>query len=151
MIAVVQRVLRSSVTVDGKKISEIDRGVNVLLGVYKGDTEQAADFLAHKVAGLRIFCDDEDKMNRSLLDLRKEGIDAKALVVSQFTLCGECAKGMRPSYINAEEPVRAKEMYEYFTKKLEEEGVPCENGIFRADMKVEILNDGPVTIILNKS
>ena len=150
MIAVVQRVLRSSVTVDGELISEIGQGVNVLLGIYKGDTEAQADFLAHKIAGLRIFCDADGKMNRSMFDLRAEGIDAKALIVSQFTLCGECVKGFRPSYVNAEEPVRAKQLYEYFTKKVEEEGIPCANGIFQADMKVEIMNDGPVTIILNK-
>lgn len=150
MTAVVQRVKKSSVTVDGKLVSEIGTGVNVLLGVFRGDTEAQADFLARKIAGLRIFHDEEGKMNKSMLDLRREGTDAKALVVSQFTLCGECAKGFRPSFINAEEPERAKALYEYFTEKLTQEGIPCENGIFRADMDVMIENDGPVTIILNK-
>lgn len=148
MIAVVQRVLKSGVEVNGKSVSKISRGLLVFLGVKKGDTEINADLLAKKTANLRIFSDTEDKMNLSVKD-----IEGEILVISQFTLCTDNNKsGNRPSFTFAEDPARANELYEYFIKKLKEEYKYNKvfSGIFAAEMKVDILNDGPVTIILEK-
>ena len=145
MKAVIQRVSRASVTVDGEVKGEINEGFLVLLGVEETDTPDEADLLAKKTANLRIFRDNEDKMNLSLLDKAGE-----ALVISNFTLCADTKKGNRPSFIKAMGPERANEMYEYFCVKLAEEGVKkVEKGVFGGDMKVDLLNNGPVTIILD--
>jgi len=148
MIAVIQRVLSSSVEVEGKLISEISNGLLVFLGVKKGDNESNAEFLAKKVANLRIFSDENDKMNLSVKD-----INGEVLVISQFTLCTDNGKsGNRPSFIFAEEPEKAKFLYEYFIEKLREEYQKDKifSGIFSAYMKIDIINDGPVTILLEK-
>lgn len=145
MKAVIQRVLHSSVCVDGKTVGEIQQGFTILLGVMNGDTENEAEVLAGKVARLRIFCDEQDKMNLSITD-----VGGSALVISQFTLCADSKKGNRPSFSNSAEPKEAKRLYEYFIDKLKESGVHnIQTGIFAAEMKVQILNDGPVTIILD--
>jgi D-tyrosyl-tRNA(Tyr) deacylase len=143
MIAVLQRVLQSYVEVDGNIVGKIDKGVNVLLGIEKADTQEDIKKLVNKVVNLRIFEDKKGKMNLSLLDIKGE-----ALVVSQFTLTANVKKGRRPSFENAENPEIARKLYENFIKELSMY-VPVESGIFGADMKVFILNDGPVTFILN--
>jgi len=145
MRAVVQRVTRSSVSVAGEIVGEIEHGLTVLIGVREGDTEAHARWLAHKIAGLRIFEDENEKMNLSLLD-----IGGQALVVSQFTLYGNPKKGFRPSFVDAARPEIAEPLIERFVEFLREEGVPVQTGIFQAMMQVEIHNDGPVTIILEK-
>jgi len=146
MKAVVQRVSRSSVTVDGKVVGAVDRGVMVLLGVTHEDGEEQARWLAKKIAGLRIFEDAEGKMNRSLLD-----VGGGALVISQFTLYGDCRKGRRPSFSTAARPEIAEPLVEQFAEYLRREGVqPVESGVFGAYMQVEIHNDGPVTLILER-
>jgi len=140
-------VSRSSVTVDGEVVGAVDRGVMVLLGVTHGDGEEQARWLASKIAGLRIFEDAEGKMNRSLLD-----VGGGALVISQFTLYGDCRKGRRPSFSTAAHPEIAEPLVEQFAEYLRQEGVqPVESGIFGAYMQVEIHNDGPVTLILEKT
>ena len=145
MKAIIQRVAYAQVMVDNQCVGAIQNGFMVLLGVYKDDTEKEAEVLAGKVANLRIFCDENDKMNLSLLDT-----DGEALVISNFTLCADSKKGNRPSFINAKEPVEADRLYEKFCELLRVNGVKkVEKGIFGADMKVELLNDGPVTIILD--
>lgn len=145
MKAVVQRVNNSSVTVDGSITGKIEKGLNVLLGVVNGDGEPEAVLLAGKIARLRIFCDENDKMNLSLTD-----IGGGALVVSQFTLCADTRKGNRPSFTNSAPPKEAERLYKLFIKELEKAGVKrVEKGVFAADMTVEIENDGPVTIILD--
>jgi D-tyrosyl-tRNA(Tyr) deacylase len=117
----------------------------VLLGVQQGDSQKEADFLAKKIANLRVFCDENDKMNLSLLDIKGE-----ALVISNFTLCADCSHGRRPSFINAEKPDNANLLYSYFCQQLKSQGVASvETGEFGADMKVSLLNNGPVTIILD--
>ena len=143
MKAVIQRVKYASVTVDGELISKIEKGYLVLLGVMDDDTEADAQILARKTATLRIFEDDEGKMN---LDVNQ--IDGEILAVSQFTLCADVKKGNRPSFIRSGEPNRANELYEYYCDELLKNGVKnvCK-GVFGADMKVELLNDGPVTIL----
>jgi len=143
MIAVVQRVLESYVEVDGKVVVRIGKGLNILLGVVRGDTEEDIDKLVNKIVNLRIFEDENGKMNLSVLDVKGE-----VLVVSQFTLAANVKKGRRPSFENAEKPERAKELYEKFVKKISQ-FVPAKTGIFAADMKVFILNDGPVTFIID--
>ncbi len=143
MIVVLQRVNRSWVEVDGKIVSEIGKGINILLGVVKGDTTEDIDKLIKKIPFLRIFEDEKGKMNLSLID-----INGEALVISQFTLAGNIKKGRRPSFDQAEEPERAKQLYELFVKRLSEY-VPVKTGIFAADMKVFIENDGPVTFVIN--
>ncbi len=145
MKALVQRVSRASVTVDNTVIGAIDRGLLVFLGVVIGDTETDVEYLVKKVSSLRIFHDDEGKMNRSLCD-----IGGAALVVSQFTLCADCSKGNRPSFIAAAPPAEAEILYEKFIDKMQHTSGVCkvETGRFGADMKVEILNDGPVTILV---
>jgi D-tyrosyl-tRNA(Tyr) deacylase len=144
MRAVVQRVSRSSVQVDGKTTGEIGRGINVLLGVTTGDTEADADYLAEKIANLRIFEDEAGKMNCSLMD-----IGGAMLCISQFTLYGDCRKGRRPSFSTAAEPVRAEQLYEYFMSTVRQMGVEVASGVFRAHMDVYIQNDGPVTLLLD--
>ena len=145
MKAIIQRVAYATVKVDGELKGKTDVGFMVLLGACEGDTASDADILARKVANLRIFRDDEDKMNLSLLD-----IGGGALVISNFTLCADTKKGNRPSFINAMEPIAAEQMYDYFCERLSAEGVKSvEKGVFGGDMKVELLNDGPVTIILD--
>ncbi len=143
MRAVVQRVKKSSVSVDGEVIGEIGKGVMVLLGVARDDNEKDAKYLADKIAHLRIFEDDEGKMNRSLME-----INGEMLVVSQFTLLGDCRKGRRPSFIRAAEPDRANELYIYFVDLVEQKGVTVKTGRFRAMMDVSLINDGPVTLIV---
>ena len=143
MRAVVQRVKRSSVKVDGKIVGEIGRGILVLLGVANGDTAGDADFMVNKIVHLRIFEDENEKMNRSLHD-----VGGEMLVVSQFTLLGDCRKGRRPSFINAAGPEQATELYEYFVKKTRAQGIAVKTGQFRAMMDVALINDGPVTLII---
>jgi D-aminoacyl-tRNA deacylase len=145
MRAVVQRVKKASVSVDGKMVGAIGPGLMILLGVKEGDTEEEARWLAPKIATLRIFTDDEGKMNRSVLD-----IGGKALVVSQFTLYADCRKGRRPSFIEAARPEVADPLVTRFIELLRAEGLEVETGIFQADMLVEIYNDGPVTVIVEK-
>lgn len=144
MRAVVQRVKRAEVRVDGEAVGRIDEGLVVLLGVSKEDGPEDADYLAKKVANLRILEDEGGRMNASILDR-----DKAALVVSQFTLYGDCRKGRRPSFDMAADPESAEELYRTFVQKLREEGVRVEEGVFRAMMEVELVNDGPVTIILD--
>ncbi|WP_456393287.1 D-aminoacyl-tRNA deacylase [Persephonella sp.] len=143
MIAVVQRVNSSWVEVDGKIVGKIGRGINILLGVVKGDTDEDIDKLVKKIPYLRIFEDENGKMNLSLVD-----IGGEALVISQFTLAGNVKKGRRPSFDDAEEPEKAKQMYQKFVERLSET-VPVQTGIFAAHMKVFIENDGPVTFIID--
>lgn len=145
MKAVLQRVLSASVECEGKTVSEIGKGFMVLLGVTKNDTQAEADTLASKVAGLRVFEDENGKMNLSL-----EDVGGKVIVVSNFTLCADCRHGKRPSFINAQRPIQANELYEYFIKRLKFYGVgEVGTGVFGGDMQVNIRNDGPVTIILD--
>lgn len=143
MKAVIQRVTEASVRVDGEIAGAIGQGMLVLLGVEKGDGEAAADWLAEKIVNLRIFEDTAGKMNLSLHDIMGE-----LLVVSQFTLAGNCAKGRRPSFDAAAPPEEANRLYGYFVEKARGMGVPVATGVFRADMKVALVNDGPVTFIL---
>lgn len=145
MKAVIQRVLSSNVKIDGKIVGECNKGFMILLGVEKGDTKEDADKLLKKVPVLRIFEDENDKMNLSLLD-----VDGEALVISQFTLLADCSHGRRPSFTNSAPPVEANELYEYFVQGMKNAGVKrVETGEFGADMKVELINDGPVTILLD--
>ena len=144
MKAIVQRVSRASVTVDDKKIAWIDSGMLILLGVKKEDSEKESALLAKKTANLRIFGDHEGKMNLSLKD-----INGQVIVVSQFTLYGNCKKGRRPSFINAALPEKADLLYQHYVQCLQNENVPVQTGQFQAMMQVEIINDGPVTIILD--
>ena len=145
MKLVIQRVKNASVTVDNKIVGKIEQGFLVLLGVAPEDTKEVADYLVQKLIKLRISEDENEKMNLSLKD-----VNGKLLIVSQFTLYADCTKGNRPSFTDAADPNKANELYEYFIKKCREENVEVEHGIFGADMKVELLNDGPVTIILEK-
>lgn len=141
MRACIQRVSRASVEVEGQVVGAIERGLLVLLGVTHRDDAATADLLAEKVAGLRIFDDAEGKMNLSVAD-----IGGALLVVSQFTLYGDASKGRRPSYIAAARPEQAELLYNVFIEMLKKRGLPVEAGRFRADMKVSLINDGPVTI-----
>jgi len=144
MRAVVQRVRRCRVEVESRVVGEIGPGLLVLLGVGKGDTEAAADYLAEKILSLRIFEDDAEKMNLSVHDKRGE-----VLVVSQFTLYGDARKGRRPSFDAAARPEEARRLYEYFLEKIRAAGLRCETGEFQAMMEVELVNSGPVTILLD--
>ena len=145
MRAVIQRVLNSSVTVDGKTVGEISKGYTVLLGVMDGDTEHEAELLAKKIAMLRVFEDENGKMNLSILD-----VGGEILSVSQFTLCADTRKGNRPSFTPSAAPDEANRLYEFFCGKLTENGIKkVEKGVFGADMKVSLINDGPVTICLD--
>lgn len=143
MRAVVQRVKSSSVVVDNEIIGNIGNGLLVLLGVAKTDKSDDSEYLAEKIVNLRIFEDENSKMNRSLID-----IGGEMLVVSQFTLLGDCKKGRRPSFVNAAEPSVANELYEQFVIKVREKGVSVKTGRFRALMDVSLTNYGPVTLIL---
>ncbi len=146
MRAVIQRVKYASVTINGAVKSKIEQGFLILFGAGEGDNKEDAELLAKKTAGMRIFCDENDKMNLSLAD-----IGGSVIVVSQFTLYADCRRGNRPSFTNAAPPAEANELYEYFVKLLRDEhGIQdVQTGEFGADMKVELLNDGPVTIILD--
>ncbi len=145
MKAVIQRVKNSGVEIDGKTVSEISQGFMILLGVVEGDTEADADKLIKKVPVLRVFEDENGKMNLSCLD-----IGGEILVVSQFTLCADCSHGRRPSFTASAPPDKAERLYEYFVKELKASGIKkVLTGEFGADMKVSLINDGPVTIILD--
>jgi len=141
---VIQRVTQASVTVDDAVVGQIGPGLAVLLGVAKDDTEQDADYLAGKLVNLRIFEDEAGKMNRSLLE-----VGGEALVVSQFTLLGDCRKGRRPGFSAAARPDEADRLYLYFVTQLREQGVRVETGRFQAMMLVKIYNDGPVTFVID--
>ena len=143
MKAVLQRVIKAKVAVAGKRVGRIGTGILVLLGVEKGDGERDAEWLADKIVGLRIFEDDAGKMNRALRE-----IGGELLVVSQFTLAGNCAKGRRPSFDDAAPTAEANRLYEYFVGRVRGMGVPVETGMFQAMMAVSLVNDGPVTFIL---
>jgi D-tyrosyl-tRNA(Tyr) deacylase len=147
MIAVVQRVKQASVTVEeAGHHEEIGPGLCVLLGVEQGDGQREADWMAGKIARLRIFRDDEGKMNRSVQD-----IGGTVLVVSQFTLAGDCSKGNRPSFVKAADPAEGERLYEYFCDCIEREhNLPVKKGIFGAMMEVALINDGPVTLIVQR-
>ncbi len=144
MRAVVQRVSRASVSVDGPVTGAIEIGLLVLLGVGQDDERSDADYLAEKVVGLRIFGDAEEKMNRSVVD-----VGGAILAVSQFTLYGDVRRGKRPSFDAAARPERARELYEYFVNGVRALGVRCETGVFQATMEVELVNSGPVTILID--
>ena len=144
MRAVIQRVSRASVKVNGTVVGQIGKGLLVLLGVAGGDDETAVDYLAEKTAGLRVFEDDAERMNLSCAD-----VGGAVLVVSQFTLYGDVRKGKRPSFDRAARAEDAKRLYEYFVSRIRATGLKCETGTFQAMMDVELLNDGPVTILLD--
>ena len=144
MRAVIQRVNRASVSVGGDKVSSISKGLLVLLGVAENDDVSDAKYLADKTAGLRIFEDDSDKMNLSVAN-----INGEVLVISQFTLFGDCRKGRRPSFTDAAKPSKAVELYEAYVLTLTDLGLKPQTGVFQAHMEVELLNDGPVTILLD--
>ena len=144
MKAVVQRVSQSAVHVDNKEISKIGTGLMVLLGVQEDDEEKDADFLAEKIINLRIFEDDNGRMNISLKD-----IGGQLLVVSQFTLLGDCRKGRRPSFIKAAKPEKASFLYEYFIEKTRSLGIDTRTGVFQAMMEVSLTNSGPVTLLID--
>ena len=145
MRAVVTRVKSASVSIDGSQVGAIKKGFLVLLGVAPQDTEQDAEWLADRIIGCRVFEDENGKMNLSL-----DEVGGKVIVVSNFTLCADCKHGRRPSFINAQRPVQANELYEYFIKRLKFYGVPeVGTGVFGGDMQVHIQNDGPVTLILD--
>ena len=144
MRAVVQRVSRAKVTVAGEVVGEIDGGLLVLLGVSEDDTQDDANYLAEKVVSLRIFPDDDDKMNLSLVD-----VSGRMLVVSQFTLFGDCRKGRRPSFIKAARPEHAENLYRIFVAEVQGRGVQTATGRFQTHMDVELVNDGPVTLLID--
>ena len=146
MRAVIQRVTSCSVTIENQLISRIGSGLLILLGVASEDEPADADWLADKVAGLRIFEDENGKMNRSLVDTNGE-----MLVVSQFTLYGDCRKGRRPSFINAAPPEKAESLYLHFVSRLRQMGISVQMGQFRTMMAVSLVNDGPVTLIVDSS
>jgi D-tyrosyl-tRNA(Tyr) deacylase len=144
MRAVVQRVSHASVTVDGQIVGKIDRGLLVFLGVTHADNEASADYLAEKIAGLRVFEDDAGKMNLAVAD-----VGGAILAVSQFTLYGDVRRGKRPSFDDAARPEQARKLYEYFVERIRALGLRCETGRFQEMMRVELVNDGPVTILLD--
>lgn len=146
MRAVVQRVSRAQVAVDGEVVADIGRGLLVLLGVTHTDNEADADYLAGKIAGLRVFEDENGKMN-----LDTAAVSGGILVVSQFTLYGDVRRGKRPSFDLAAPPGRARELYQYFVDRIRDAGLPCHTGRFQEMMQVELVNDGPVTILLDSS
>ena len=145
MKVVIQRVKYASVKVDEKIVGEIEKGFLVLIGIKVGDTKEHADYLVKKLCNLRVFTDENDKMNLSLKD-----VGGKLLIVSQFTLYANCNDGNRPSFIEAARPEEAIPLYEYFCDECAKRGFEVQKGIFGADMKVQLLNDGPVTIIIEK-
>lgn len=144
MRSVVQRVKRASVTVKGENVGEISAGLLVLLAVGQDDGEDALTWMVDKLVGLRIFEDEEGKMNRSVQE-----VGGEILVVSQFTLYGDCRSGKRPSFTTAASPERAKAMYERFVEVIRSRGLKVETGVFQAEMDVELINDGPVTLLLD--
>ena len=144
MRAVIQRVSRAKVTIDGTVHGEIGKGFLILLGVCEGDTEAEAVYLADKCVGLRVFTDENDKMNLAAAD-----VGGGLLVISQFTLYGDCKKGKRPNFMRAARPGLAVPLYERFLARCRESGLPVETGVFGADMAVELVNDGPVTILMD--
>jgi len=144
MRAIIQRVSHAKVSVEGEVKGAIDKGFMVLVGVEKGDDRADADYLAEKCTGLRIFEDENGKMNLSLAD-----VGGKILAISNFTLCGDCRKGKRPSFIKAELPNEANELYEYFIRQCRARGIETQTGVFRAHMHVELENDGPVTLFID--
>lgn len=145
MKLVIQRVKNASVEVDGKIVGQIEKGFLVLIGIKAGDTKKEADYLIKKVCNLRVFTDSNNKMNLALKD-----VGGKLLIVSQFTLYGNCNDGNRPSFIEAARPEEAIPLYEYFCNECSKKGIEVQKGIFGADMKVQLLNDGPVTLIIEK-
>lgn len=146
MIAILQRATDAGVTIDGQVSGAIDHGLVILLGVVEGDEEADAEYLAEKTAHLRIFNDEDEKMNLSVKD-----VSGGALVISQFTLCADTSKGRRPSYLNAAPPDRAEQLYQYFMTHLRDQDLPVESGEFGAMMDVRFTNAGPVTIILDSN
>jgi D-tyrosyl-tRNA(Tyr) deacylase len=146
MRAVVQRVSRAQVAVDGEVVGDIGRGLLVLLGVTHTDDEADADYLAGKIAGLRVFEDENGKMN-----LDTAAVSGGILVVSQFTLYGDVRRGKRPSFDAAAQPERGRQLYEYFVERIRDVGLPCQTGRFQEMMQVELVNDGPVTILLDST
>ncbi len=144
MRAVVQRVSKADVTVEGQITGAIEKGFLVLLGVEEEDEKADVDYLVDKITGLRIFEDNEGKMNLSLMD-----VNGQLLVVSQFTLLGDCKKGKRPSFIKAARPEKAKELYQIFVEGCKAQGVKVEEGVFQAEMSVSLCNEGPVTILID--
>lgn len=145
MKLVIQRVKNAKVDVDNKTVGQIEKGFLVLIGIKVGDTKEQADYLIKKVCNLRVFEDDNGKMNLSLKD-----VGGKLLIVSQFTLYGNCNDGNRPSFIEAARPEEAIPLYEYFCNECAQKGIEVQKGIFGADMKVQLLNDGPVTIVMER-
>ena len=145
MKLVIQRVKNAKVDIEGKTVGKIEKGFLVLLGVTHTDTKEIADYLVKKLCNLRVFEDENGKMNLNLKD-----VNGRLLIVSQFTLYADCSEGNRPSFINAAKPDFANELYEYFCEKCKENKIEVQKGIFGADMKVSLLNDGPVTIIMEK-
>ena len=145
MRLLIQRVKNADVKVDNKIVGEINKGFLVLCGVTHTDTKETADYLVKKLITLRVFEDENEKMNLSI-----KQVDGELLIVSQFTLYADTSHGNRPSFVNAAKSEMANELYEYFCKKCESEGIKVQKGIFGADMKVNLLNDGPVTIMLEK-
>jgi len=143
MRAIVQRVKHASVTVDGEVIGKIEQGFLVLVGVKCGDTEKNADFIIKKCCGLRVFEDSEEKMNLSLTD-----IGGSLLIVPNFTLYADCKKGFRPGFSDAAPPAEAERLYKYVVEGCRQSGIPVQTGSFGADMKVELLNDGPITLLI---
>ena len=144
MKVLLQRVKRASVSIDGTKFSAINKGLLAFVGIEKGDTSEQVDKAAKKVVNLRIFSDENDKMNYSVSDIKGE-----MLIVSQFTLCGDCRKGTRPSFDNSAPPQIAQELYELYIKKVQEYGIIVQTGKFAAMMEIELINDGPVTFMLD--
>lgn len=142
---VVQRVLSSSVTINKKQVAKIGQGLTVLIGIEKGDAEEQVIFLVDKIANLRIFADENVKMNKSCLD-----INGEILAISQFTLAGDCSKGRRPGFDKAAPPKEAEFLYNFFVERLKQTGIKVQTGVFAADMLVDIQNDGPVTFLLEK-
>lgn len=145
MKLVIQRVIEASVNVDNKVVGQINNGFVVLLGVGLEDTVREADYLVQKLIKLRVFEDENNKMNLSIKD-----VNGELLIISQFTLYADCTGGNRPSFTNAGKPDKANELYEYFVQECKKQGINTETGIFGADMKVSLVNDGPVTIIMEK-
>ena len=144
MIAVIQRVTSANVTIENNVVGHIAQGLVILLGVMGDDDKNDTDYLVNKISGLRIFNDENEKMNLSIKD-----VNGSALIVSQFTLCADTQKGRRPSFIHAAPPEKGKALYEDFMKKMKDQGVSVQSGEFAAMMKVNIQNDGPVTIVLD--
>lgn len=145
MKAVIQRVLEANLKVDGKLISKIGNGYVVFLGVFKGDGKENADYFIKKIPTLRICEDENGKINKSIIDTNGE-----ILLVSQFTLCADTSHGNRPSFIEAEVPEKANELYEYVCSEIAKTGIPVKKGVFGADMKISQINDGPFTVVLEK-